>query len=139
MKHCGLNSRKNRPERGQALLKELTQDYSELELKPVFSRFGPRSGQCDLTTDLKKIVMEFPDILAGESVGRKKAQRSQNVDAMSSSRSRDAENIFSRKKAQEAQKVGTDRNGTKLSPFQSKNVHTEATKKTKQDSEKRQL
>ncbi|NOU35189.1 MAG: hypothetical protein HOO88_00200 [Kiritimatiellaceae bacterium] len=53
-------------ERGQALLKALKKDYPELGLKPVFSRFGPRSGQCDLTTDLKKIVMEFPEMLEEE-------------------------------------------------------------------------
>lgn len=53
-------------ERGQALLKELKKDYPELSLKPVFSRFGARSGQCELTTDLRKIVMEFPEMLAGE-------------------------------------------------------------------------
>jgi hypothetical protein len=55
-------------ERGQALLKELKKDYPELGLKSVFSRFGPRSGQCDLTTDLKKIVMEFPEMLEEESL-----------------------------------------------------------------------
>ena len=49
-------------ERGRALLEELKTDYPELKLYPVFSRFGPRSGQCDLTTDLKKIVMEFPEM-----------------------------------------------------------------------------
>lgn len=54
-------------ERGQVLLKELKKDYPELKLKPVFSRFGPRSGQCDLTTDLKKMVMEFPEMLAGDA------------------------------------------------------------------------
>jgi hypothetical protein len=53
-------------ERGQALLKELKKDYPELKLKPVFSRFGARSGQCDLTADLRKIVLEFPEMLAGE-------------------------------------------------------------------------
>ena len=51
-------------ERGQTLLKELKKDYPELQLKPVFSRFGPRSGQCDLTTNLRKIVMDFPEMLA---------------------------------------------------------------------------
>ena len=49
-------------ERGLALLKELKKDYPELGLKPVFSRFGARSGQCDLTTDLRKIVFAFPEI-----------------------------------------------------------------------------
>jgi hypothetical protein len=53
-------------ERGEKLLKELKKDYPELKLTPVFSRFGARSGQCDLTTDLKKIIMEFPEMLAGE-------------------------------------------------------------------------
>jgi hypothetical protein len=61
--------------RGQALLKELKKDYPELSLKPVFSRFGPRSGQCDLTTDLRKIVEEFPEMLAGEN-GHEKTQES---------------------------------------------------------------
>lgn len=61
---------------GQALLKELKKDYPELGLKPVFSRFGARSGQCDLTTDLKKIVMEFPEMLAGE-IGHQKHENSQ--------------------------------------------------------------
>ncbi|MFA6173648.1 MAG: hypothetical protein WC701_08150 [Kiritimatiellales bacterium] len=50
-------------ERGKALLKELKKDYPELNLKPVFSRFGPRSGQCDLTTDLRKILSEFPEMV----------------------------------------------------------------------------
>lgn len=63
-------------ERGQALLKELKKDCPELGLKPVFSRFGPGSGQCDLTTDLKKIVMEFPEMLAGE-IGHQKHENSQ--------------------------------------------------------------
>jgi hypothetical protein len=76
-------------ERGQVLLKELKKDYPELSLHPVFSRFGSRSGQCDLTTDLKKIVMEFPEMLASESFSRERAQRAQkeNVDATPSSRS----------------------------------------------------
>ncbi len=50
-------------ERGQALLKELKKDYPELNLKPVFSRFGLRSGQCDITTDLRKILSEFPEMV----------------------------------------------------------------------------
>ena len=50
-------------ERGQALLKELKKDYPELNLKPVFSRFGSRSGQCDLTTDLRKILSAFPEMV----------------------------------------------------------------------------
>ena len=54
-------------ERGQSLLTELKKDYPELKLKPVFSRFGSCAGQCDLTTDLRKIVMEFPEMLAGKS------------------------------------------------------------------------
>ena len=66
-------------ERGRALLKELKKDYPELGLKPVFSRFGPGSGQCDLTTDLKKIVMEFPEMLAGESFNREGSQGAQKV------------------------------------------------------------
>jgi hypothetical protein len=65
-------------ERGLALLTELKKDYPELGLKPVFSRFGPRSGQCDLTTDLKKIVLEFPEMLAGEFIHRERLQGAQN-------------------------------------------------------------
>ena len=57
-------------ERGQTLLKELKKDYPELQLKPVFSRFGPRSGQCDLTTNLRKIVMDFPEMLAGRDLAK---------------------------------------------------------------------
>jgi hypothetical protein len=61
--------------RGQELLAELKKDYPELQLKPVFSRFGSRSGQCDLTTDLRKIVLEFPEMLAGDmNVGHERAQ-----------------------------------------------------------------
>jgi len=55
-------------ENGQALLEELRGDYPELRLRAVFSRFGPRSGQCDLTTDLKRIIMKFPKMLEGEAV-----------------------------------------------------------------------
>jgi hypothetical protein len=65
-------------ERGLALLTELKKDYPELGLKPVFSRFGPRSGQCDLTTDLRKIVLEFPEMLAGEFIHREGSQGTQN-------------------------------------------------------------
>jgi hypothetical protein len=54
-------------ERAQSLLDELRQDYEELKLKLVFSRFGPRSGQCDMTTDLKKKTLDFPEMLAGDS------------------------------------------------------------------------
>ena len=50
-------------ERGQTLLKELKKDYPELSLKPVFSRFGPRSGQCDLTVNLRQIILDFPEML----------------------------------------------------------------------------
>jgi len=52
-------------ERGQTLLKELKTDYPELGLKPVFSRFGARSGQCDLTVNLRQILLDFPEMLAG--------------------------------------------------------------------------
>jgi hypothetical protein len=55
-------------ERAQSLLDELKQDYEELKLKPVFSRFGPHSGQCDMTTDLKKITLDFPEMLSGDAV-----------------------------------------------------------------------
>jgi hypothetical protein len=51
-------------ERGQVLLKELKKDYPELSLTPVFSRFGPRSGQCDLTVNLRQILLAFPEMLA---------------------------------------------------------------------------
>lgn len=50
-------------EHGKTLLKALKKDYPELGLKPVFSRFGARSGQCDLTTDLRKILLDFPEML----------------------------------------------------------------------------
>ena len=53
-------------EQGRELLERLKRDYPELKLRAVFSRFGPRSGQCDLAIDLKKIVMEFPEMLVGE-------------------------------------------------------------------------
>jgi hypothetical protein len=71
-------------EKGEGLLFSLKKDYPELKLSPVFSRFGPRSGQCDLTTNLRKIVMDFPDILAGEFSHREGTQGSQkeNVDAV---------------------------------------------------------
>ncbi len=49
---------------GQALLKELKKDYPELSLTPVFSRFGPRSGQCALTVNLRQILLDFPEMLA---------------------------------------------------------------------------
>lgn len=65
-------------ERGQALLAELKNDYPELRLSPVFSRFGPRSGQCALTIDIKKIVLEFPEMLAG-SLNRERTQGAQKV------------------------------------------------------------
>lgn len=70
-------------ERGQALLTELKKDYPELKLKPVFSRFGAGSGQCDLTNDLRKIVMEFPEMLMGESFSHKKHEKSQGWTATS--------------------------------------------------------
>lgn len=54
----------NAVERGQALLKVLKKDYPELSLKPVFSRFGSRSGQCDLTVNLRQILLDFPEMLA---------------------------------------------------------------------------
>ncbi len=64
-------------ERGRALLSELKKDYPELGLKPVFSNFGPGSGQCALTTDVRKIVMDFPQMLAEECFCRKKEQNPQ--------------------------------------------------------------
>jgi hypothetical protein len=97
-------------ERGKALLEELREDYPELKLKPVFSRFGPRSGQCDLTTDLRKIVFDFPDMLAG-NVSHEKHENAQNVDAVFAGvmartpRSLSLEGeIFSHEKAQEVTK-----------------------------------
>ncbi len=59
---------------GLALCAELEKDYPELRLSPVFSRFGPRSGQCGLTTDLRKIVMEFPLMLSDEMMASERAQ-----------------------------------------------------------------
>lgn len=92
-------------ERGQELLEELRKDYPELKLSPVFSRFGPRSGQCDLTTDLRKIVLDFPEMLTGEIIHREGSQRAQNVDAVSSPRSLSSEGeSFSHEKAQEVTK-----------------------------------
>jgi len=101
-------------EQGKVLLAELKKDYPELSLKPVFSRFGPRSGQCDMTTDLRKIVMGFPGMLAGECIHRalersekiilhskivtngndSRTQRAQNLDAVSSPRSLSSEGEF---------------------------------------------
>ena len=44
---------------GRELFEELSEDYPELKLRAVFSRFGSRSGQCDLTTDLKKVDLKL--------------------------------------------------------------------------------
>ena len=60
--------------RGFALCAELKKEYPELRLYPVFSRFGSRSGQCELTTNLRKIVMAFPLMLSNERMGRERAQ-----------------------------------------------------------------
>lgn len=60
-------------ERGTTLFAELKKDSPELRLHPVFLRFGPCSGQFGLITDLRKIVMEFPEMLAGPD-GHEKAQ-----------------------------------------------------------------
>lgn len=54
-------------QRAAYLHAELKRDYPELKLYPVFSRFGPRSGQCEMTSDLRKIVMAFPAMLAPNS------------------------------------------------------------------------
>jgi hypothetical protein len=68
-------------ERGRTLLKELKTDYPELKLTPVFSRFGARSGQCDLTTDLRKIVFAFPEIFgAGDLTYCQNLQESEKKD-----------------------------------------------------------
>ena len=57
------------------LFNELKADYPELRLYPVFSRFGPGSGQCPLTTDTAAILTEFPEMLLVDKktalVGRK--------------------------------------------------------------------
>jgi hypothetical protein len=66
-------------DRGRSLLQELKSDYPELKLVPAFSRFGPRSGQCDMTTDLKKIVMEFSLMLTEENFSHEKHENSQKV------------------------------------------------------------
>lgn len=81
-------------ERGQELLVVLKKDYPELKLSPVFSRFGPRSGQCDLTTNLRKIVTDFPEMLGEGCIHRERThgtQKSENVDAVSSPRSSNEE------------------------------------------------
>ena len=52
--------------RGFSLCADLKKDYPTLRLYPVFSRFGAGSGQCGLTTDLRKIVLEFSAMLVGE-------------------------------------------------------------------------
>ncbi len=54
-------------QRAAYLSAELKGDYPEMKLYPVFSRFGPRSGQCEMTSDLRKIVMAFPAMLAPNS------------------------------------------------------------------------
>jgi hypothetical protein len=66
-------------ERGSTLLKELKRDYPELKLKPVFSCSGPRSGQFLVTTDLRKIVMTFPEMLSGEIFNRERTQGTQDL------------------------------------------------------------
>jgi hypothetical protein len=60
--------------RGFSLCVELKKDYPTLRLYPVLSRFGHRSGQCGLTTDLRKIVVEFPFMLSDEMIGPAKVQ-----------------------------------------------------------------
>jgi len=55
-------------EQGRALLAELKKDYPELSLKSVFSRFGPLSGQCDMTTDLREIILDFSGMLVTSDV-----------------------------------------------------------------------
>ncbi len=50
-------------ERGFALCADLKQDYPELRLYPVLSRFGSGSGQCELTTDPLVILVEFSKML----------------------------------------------------------------------------
>lgn len=59
---------------GFSLCAELKNDYSTLRLYPVLSRFGHRSGQCGLTTDLRKIVVGFPLMFSGEMMGHERAQ-----------------------------------------------------------------
>jgi hypothetical protein len=95
-------------ERGNTLLEELRADYPELKLSPVFSRFGPRSGQCAMTSDLKKIVMEFPEMLAGEAGGRKPEDGGRKAEDSNWG-------FCSRKRTQRAQKVGTDRRAVRNS------------------------
>ncbi|MCK4565662.1 MAG: hypothetical protein KAU94_13415, partial [Verrucomicrobia bacterium] len=48
---------------GLILFNGLKKDYPELRLYPVFCRFGPGSGQCELTTDPLIILTEFPEML----------------------------------------------------------------------------
>lgn len=96
-------------ERGNALLEELRADYPELKLKAVFSRFGPRSGQCDVTTDLRKLVVQFPEMLTEETFNREGAHRTQDIDAVSSPRFLGVDNDFSRKNSQKEQKGGVQK------------------------------
>ena len=63
---------------GFALCADLKKGYSELQLYPVLSRVGPGSGQCWLTTDLRKIVMDFPAMLQEVGESHKKSKKAQS-------------------------------------------------------------
>ena len=61
-------------QRALKLLAELKNEYPELRLYPVFCRFGPRSGQCNLTTKHLSIVSEFPKMMVDTSGASRLAQ-----------------------------------------------------------------
>jgi len=48
---------------GFSLCDALSKDYPGLKIYPVFSRFGPRSGQCALTSNPLTLLVEFPEML----------------------------------------------------------------------------
>ena len=60
--------------RGFALCVELKKDYPELQLYPVLSRFGHRSGECGLTTLPLSIVRDFPEMMVDSSNAMRLAQ-----------------------------------------------------------------
>jgi len=49
-------------QREQDLLEELNKDYPELKLKAVFSHGGPDTKQCELTTDLRVLVLNALEV-----------------------------------------------------------------------------
>lgn len=61
-------------QRALKLLAELKDEYPELRLYPVFCRFGPGSGQCNLTIKPLSIVSEFPKMMVDTSGASRLAQ-----------------------------------------------------------------